>query len=215
MDGEPVGQEQGPELGGRRACHIREAFPFPILGIDSHNGSEFINCHLFRYCVHVKITFTRSRSGNSNDGAHVEQKNWAVVRTVVGYHRYDTAGELLLLNKIWLLQGLLTNFFYLQQKLLSKQRQGAKVIKKYDVATTPTEGPPAARRFRSRHGTTGGHRRRTQPAALQRRVQALSSELLAMTTSKAARRQNPQAPAPAGPTSPRASGSGQSTSRGS
>jgi hypothetical protein len=53
----------------------------------------------------------------------VEQKNWAVVRTVVGYHRYDTAEELLLLNKIWLLQGLLTNFFYPQQKLLSKHRQ--------------------------------------------------------------------------------------------
>jgi len=120
---------------------IREAFPFPILGIDSDNGSEFINWHLFRYCVQEKITFTRSRSGNSNDGAHVEQKNWAVVRAVVGYHRYDTMGELLLLNKIWLLQGLLTNFFYPQQKLLSKQRQGAKVIKKYDVATTPYGGP--------------------------------------------------------------------------
>ena len=53
---------------------------------------------------------TPSRSEHSNDGAHVEQKNWAVVRTVVGYHRYDTAGELLLLNKIWLLQGLLTSF---------------------------------------------------------------------------------------------------------
>ena len=57
--------------------------------------------HLFRDCVQEKITLTRSRSGNSNDGGHVEQKNWAVVR----YHRYDTAGELLLLNKIWLLQG--------------------------------------------------------------------------------------------------------------
>jgi hypothetical protein len=118
--------------------------------------------HLFRHCVPEKITFTRWRSEHSNDGAHVQQENWAVVRTVVRYHRYVTAGELLLLNKIWLLQGLLTNFFYPQQKLLSKQRQGAKVIKKYDVATTRTVGPPAARRFRSRHGTPGGHRRRTQ-----------------------------------------------------
>jgi Integrase core domain. len=187
---------------------IREAFPFPILGIDSDNGSEFINWHLFRYCVQEKITFTRSRSGNSNDGAHVEQKNWAVVRAVVGYHRYDTTGELLLLNKIWLLQGLLTNFFYPQQKLLSKQRQGAKVIKKYDVATTPYS------RATGRKEVTAAAKERLvgidaelNPAALQRQVQALSSELLNLTTSKAAKRQKPQAPAPAGPTSPRASGS--------
>jgi hypothetical protein len=164
--------------------------------------------HLFRHCVPEKITLTPSRSEDSNDGAHVQQKNWAVVRTVVGYHRYDTAGELLLLNKIWLLQGLLTNFFYPQQKLLSKQRQGAKVIKKYDVATTPYS------RATGRKEVTAAAKERLvgidaelNPAALQRQVQALSSELLAMTTSKAARRQKPQAPAPAGPTSPRASGS--------
>jgi hypothetical protein len=78
---------------------IREVFPFPILGIDSDNGSEFINWHLLRWCEKEKLTFTRSRPGNCNDGAHVEQKNWAVVRTVAGYHRYDTPGELLLLNK--------------------------------------------------------------------------------------------------------------------
>jgi hypothetical protein len=93
----------------------------------------------------------------------VEQKNWAVVRTVVGYHRYDITGEVLLLNKIWLLQGLLTNFFYPQQKLLSKRRQGAKVIKKYDVATPipPRHRPPGG--HRGRQGPPGGHRRRTQP----------------------------------------------------
>lgn len=55
------------------------AFPFPILGIDSDNGAEFINAHLLNYCNSNKITFTRSRSGNKNDGAHVEQKNWSVV----------------------------------------------------------------------------------------------------------------------------------------
>jgi hypothetical protein len=59
------------------------------------------------------------------------------VRTVVGYHRYDTAAELALLNKIWTLQSLMTNYFYPQQNLVSKVRDGAKVIKKYDRATTP------------------------------------------------------------------------------
>src|SRR6476661_2054550 len=77
------------------------AFPFPILGIDSDNGSEFINWELFRWCEQEKLTFTRSRSGNKNDGAHVEQKNWHVVRQTVGYHRYDTPGELEVLNRIW------------------------------------------------------------------------------------------------------------------
>ena len=62
-------------------------FPFPILGIDSDNGSEFINHHLLTWCIGRKITFTRSRPGNSNDGAHVEQKNWARVRELVGYYR--------------------------------------------------------------------------------------------------------------------------------
>src|SRR5664279_4891877 len=106
--------------------------PFPLLGIDSDNGSEFITHHLLAWCEQRKLTFTRSRPGNSNDGAHVEQKNWAVVRTVVGYHRYDTRAELLLLNKIWVLQSQTTNYFLAQQKLVSKVRNGAKVTKKYD-----------------------------------------------------------------------------------
>jgi hypothetical protein len=57
---------------------IREAtaaFPFPVLGIDSDNGSEFINWEPLRWCRQENLTFTRSRSGNKNDGAHVEQKN--------------------------------------------------------------------------------------------------------------------------------------------
>ena len=98
---------------------IRGAFPFPIIGVDVDNGSEFINRHLLRWCEQNQTTFTRSRSGNSNDGAHVEQKNWAVVRTVVGYHRYDTTAELVLLNKIWGLQSLMTNYFGPQRELIS------------------------------------------------------------------------------------------------
>jgi hypothetical protein len=67
----------------------------------------------------------------------VEQKNWAVVRTVVGYHRYDTPAELALLNQIWVLQSQLTNYFLPQQKLLAKVRDGAKVTKTYNQPTTP------------------------------------------------------------------------------
>ncbi|MCX2934921.1 DDE-type integrase/transposase/recombinase [Mycobacterium sp. CVI_P3] len=117
--------------------HIAAAMPFPILGVDCDNGSEFINDDLLRWCRKRKITFTRSRPGNKNDGCHVEQKNWAVVRTVVGYYRYDTASELLLLNEIWQLQSQLTNYFHPQQKLVSKVRSGAKVSRKHDKARTP------------------------------------------------------------------------------
>ncbi len=112
-------------------------FPFPILGIDSDNGSEFINHHLFNYCTEHKITFTRSRSGNKNDGAHVEQKNWTHVRELVGYLRFDTDKELSVLNEIWALDMGYTNYLLAQQKLVFKQRNGAKVTKRYDRAATP------------------------------------------------------------------------------
>ncbi|MGI8576325.1 MAG: integrase catalytic domain-containing protein [Nocardioidaceae bacterium] len=91
---------------------IASIMPFPVIGVDSDNGSEFINHHLLDWTQRRQITFTRSRPGNSNDGAHVEQKNWAVVRTVVGYHRYDTAAELALLNQIWALQSQMTTTSY-------------------------------------------------------------------------------------------------------
>lgn len=91
---------------------------------------------MFAWCQGRQITFTRARPGNKNDGRHVEQKNWTVVRTMVGYHRYDTASELLLINEIWKLQSKLTNYIYPQQKLMSKVRKGTKVSKKHDTATT-------------------------------------------------------------------------------
>jgi len=112
-------------------------FPFPILGIDSDNGSEFINHHLFDYCTEHKITFTRSRSGNNNHGAHVEQKNWTHVRELVGYLRFDTEKELSVLNQIWALDMVYTNYLLAQQKIVFKQRKGSKVTKRYDRATTP------------------------------------------------------------------------------
>jgi Integrase core domain len=165
---------------------IATCMPFPILGVDSDNGSEFINHHLLTWCEQREITFTRSRPGNSNDGCHVEQKNWAIVRTVVGYHRYDTETELLLLNKIWVLQSKLANYFYPQQKLVSKVRDGAKVSKKYDTATTPH------RRAEHHESVTAEDKAiladtyaDINPAAVQRQIQALTTELLTITTSKA------------------------------
>lgn len=114
-------------------------FPFHIAGVHSDNGSEFINYHLAKWCEALKITFTRGRAANKNDQAHVEQKNWTVVRRTAGYFRYDTPRELELLNELWALTSLQVNLFLPQQKLVSKQRQGAKVTKRHDTAATPLD----------------------------------------------------------------------------
>lgn len=114
-------------------------FPFHIHGIHSDNGSEFINHHLARWCATRQITFTRGRSSHKNDQAHIEQKNWSVVRRHVGYFRYDTRHELDLLNQLWPLASLQVNLFLPQQKLLTKTRTGATVTKTYDTAASPLD----------------------------------------------------------------------------
>lgn len=171
---------------------IATVLPFPILGVDSDNGSEFINHHLLAWCEQRQITFTRSRPGNSNDGAHVEQKNWAVVRTVVGYHRYDTPAELAVLNKIWVLQSRITNYFLAQQKLVSKVRDGAKITKRYDKPTTP-------HRRADRHVAVSTTNKNAMndtlpelnPAGIQRQILALTTELLKLTATKTAATRKP------------------------
>jgi len=121
-----------------RAIKIVSArFPFGIAGIDSDNGSEFINGLLLRYCQENKITFTRSREYRKNDSCYVEQKNYSVVRRAVGYLRYDTEEELDTLNELYLYLGRYNNFFIPVTKLSSKTRTGSKVAKKYDKARTP------------------------------------------------------------------------------
>ncbi|BCW35119.1 hypothetical protein StoSoilA2_11750 [Arthrobacter sp. StoSoilA2] len=169
------------------------AFPFPILGIDSDNGTEFINWELLAWCEQESLTFTRSRSGNKNDGAHVEQKNWHIVRQTVGYHRYDTAAELELLNLIWALQRLLTNHFGPQQKLLAKVRTGAKITKTYDAPATPYQRVLADTGTVSRDVKTRLRRENKplSPAAIQRQIQALSADLLTLTTAKRAAKPQP------------------------
>ena len=116
---------------------IRQRFPFPILGLDTDNGGEFINQRLFNYCRREHITFTRSRSYKKNDNCYVEQKNGNVVRRVIGYDRYSSRQALETLNQIYYLLHLYSNFFQPTMKLLSKSRHGARVHKVYDTAKTP------------------------------------------------------------------------------
>jgi len=163
----------------------RGLFPFPVLGIDSDNGSEFVNAHFFGYCVANKLTFTRSRPGNKNDGAHVEQKNWTHVRELVGYLRFDTPAELELLNTIWTLDGRFTNHLLTQQKLIERRREGSKVVKRYDTATTPVErtivsGIVSKEKAASLRKIT----RAIRPGDLSRRITALVAELEELAVTK-------------------------------
>ncbi len=172
--------------------HVVASLPFPVLGIDSDNGSEFINAHLLNWCIEQKITFTRSRPGKKNDGAHVEQKNWARVRELVGYYRYDTGAELARLNEIWALDAEFTNYFLPQQKLVFKQRTGAKVTKRHDIATTPHQRAVAHQDMtRRRVISMNAAFKRIKPAALSRQVLALTGQLEILAQAKKAPRSRP------------------------
>lgn len=160
-------------------------FPFRVKGVDSDNGSEFINNQLFRYCELEKITFTRSRSGNKNDGARVEEKNWSVVRKTVGYHRYDTAAELELLGRIYEVLRLQTNFFSPSQKLISKTRHGARATKRYDTAQTPYQGVLDSPKVTKKAKTSLARQYRAlNPAQLRRDLLDLQDQLLDVVRAK-------------------------------
>ncbi len=116
---------------------IRGRLPFPLLGIDSDNGSEFINAHLLRYCEDEKLTFTRCRPYHKNDQAHIEQKNYTHVRQLVGYDRYGGEEALEQLKRIYELARVWQNGYLPTMKLVSKEREGAKVRKRYDEPRTP------------------------------------------------------------------------------
>ncbi len=116
---------------------IRARLPFALKGIDSDNGSEFINAHLFAYCQSEGLAFTRSRSYQKNDNCHVEQKNFTAVRNFVGYSRYDREEELALLNELYGHLRLYLNFFHPQMKLVDKERIGSKTKRKHDLPQTP------------------------------------------------------------------------------
>ena len=109
-------------------------------GIDSDNGSEFINNLLFNYCNNNNIQFTRSRPYKKDDNAHIEQKNWTHVRRIMGYNRYDSDFELNLIEKLYRKKlRIMMNLFQPCVKLNEKVRIGSKITRKYDSAKTPLD----------------------------------------------------------------------------
>jgi hypothetical protein len=158
---------------------IRERLPFDLLGIDSDNGGEFINTHLFQFCQQQHITFTRSRSYRKNDNCFIEQKNYTTVRRFVGYARYVTDAAQALLNELYRYLRLYVNFFQPAMKLIQKTRIGSRVRKKYDVPQTPYQrvlaslSIPESKKevLRQRYG-------QLNPAMLRRVIGKLQNKLL-------------------------------------
>ncbi|HVE74482.1 MAG TPA: transposase family protein [Mycobacteriales bacterium] len=152
---------------------IRGRLPFPLLGLDSDNGSEFLNALLLRWCTAQRLTFTRSRPYWKNDQAHVEQKNWSVVRRLLGYDRYESREALAALQAVYAPLRLWTNHWQPALKLIGKERDGARVRKRYDTARTPYRralaiadlDPAARQRLDAEHTASG-------PVALRRRLDA-------------------------------------------
>jgi len=121
---------------------IELTLPFKIKGFDCDNGKEFMNYRLLKYLKHrtEPVNYTRSRAYKKNDNAHIEEKNWTIVRQYIGYQRLDNRQQLELLNDLYRNElYYLSNFFLPSVKLISKQRQGSKIIKKYDKAKTPMQ----------------------------------------------------------------------------
>lgn len=117
---------------------IEKRLPYPLTGIDSDNGSEFINGNMKRYADRKRITFTRSRPYKKNDNAHIEQKNFTHVRKIIGYARLDTKEQQEMMNDLYRNElRLYINFFQPSQKLIKKERIGSKIKRVYDKPKTP------------------------------------------------------------------------------
>lgn len=177
---------------------IRQRLPFVLLGIDSDNGSEFINHHLLSYCRDTQITFTRSRPHRKNDNCFVEQKNWSVVRRHVGYQRLEGEDEQAVLGDLYHYVRLYVNYFQPSMRLLSKERCGAKVKKTYERAETPYRKLLRSTHLdaRQKKNLTDEYNR-LNPAELKRRILALQEKLF-KKASRTSRKQTRQEPLAAG-----------------
>jgi hypothetical protein len=128
---------KGQQRVGSAVHFARQALPMPWLSLHTDNGGEFLNHILVPWCRDERIAFTRGRPYRKNDQAYVEQRNGAVLRRYIGYDRYGTRAAFAALKAVHEVLRLYVNFFQPVRKLVSKERHGARVVKRYDRAQTP------------------------------------------------------------------------------
>jgi hypothetical protein len=128
---------KGKDRVGGGAAAIHRALPFALLEMHTDNGGEFLNDALYPWAKRNGIAFTRGRPYKKNDQAHVEQKNWSLIRQRIGYDRYSTKAAYEQLERLYRALRLYANFFQPLRKLVGKERVGSKVVKRYDLARTP------------------------------------------------------------------------------
>lgn len=160
---------------------LRANLPFALRGIDSDNGSEFINDQLLKYCQHERITFTRSRPYRKNDNCFIEQKNYTIVRRHVGYQRLAGTEQLALVNELYRYLRLYANYFQPVMKLKRKERHGSQVKKTYHAAKTPYQRLRGAKHLSvlSKQRLTREYEQ-LNPAELKRNIERIQARLLQM-----------------------------------
>jgi hypothetical protein len=147
------------------------------------------SCYGKKYCEKEDLEFTRSRPNKKNDNAYIEQKNWTHVRKILGYLRYDTQGELEIINSLYENElRLYKNFFSPVMKLIKKERQGGRVKRKYDIPKTPYH------RLIEKEQVSGEEKRKLQnlyltlnPAELKRKIDEKTHRLEEVYEQKRAR----------------------------
>ena len=167
---------------------LRTRYPFSWSEMHSDNGSEFINSHLYRYSVDEKIEFTRSRPYQKNDNFLVEQKNGRIVRRHIGYRRHDTLEEFAIINELCEWLSWYHNFFQPVQKLLRKERIGAKIKRTFDVPKTPYQRVMESEKIpdETKHILKVQYES-LNPAELKRKIDKKRNELYLAYTAKSKR----------------------------
>ena len=184
----------------RMVDELRAALPFALRGLDSDNGSEFINGTLYDYCQAHAIQFTRGRPYKKDDNAHVEQKNWTHVRKLLGYVRYDSPAALAAINALYRHElRLFQNLFLPSVKLVTKRRVGSRLRRRYDAPQTPLERVQATPQHdRAKVAALLALRHRLDPFVLAQTIDQKIERLYALAN----HRQSPgpaSSPTPPGP----------------
>ena len=190
---------RGEEAVQRGLNEVAGVLPFPLRGVDSDNGSEFINWHLKHWCEQRQIQLTRGRPYKKDDNAHIEQKNWTHVRKLLGWERYDTHEAVEAINALYRQElRLWLNLFLPSVKLVKKVRVGSKVRRVYDTARTPFERVKAcAQADPQQVAMLEELRKRLDPFQLSRTIERKLERIARLANRRLSPKTGPATPAPA------------------